>query len=104
MLSKLTQTQKLILALVIFALTGYVIYSSFFSTPSAPSVSPDETGAAVQAEGQDVIDLAAKLDSISIDPGIFTSTLFKSLKDFDVPISPELQGRPNPFEIIGIDK
>ena len=105
---KITEKQKIIVAILIFALSGYIIYSTFFSsnTTGNATVSGSSSGIAsssAQQEGQDILDLSDKLKAMSIDSQIFNSVVFKSLIDFDVPLSPELQGRPNPFAAIGND-
>jgi len=96
----MTQQQKLILAILLFAATGYVVYSNFFASGNSGS---SASTMATTTEGQDIIDLSNELNSISINPALFSSPLFESLKDSDIPVSPEIQGRPNPFEIIGVD-
>lgn len=130
---KITQTQKVIIAIIMFSASGYVIYSNFFASKNTPVVANPLTQdsststsfpiASVTDEsafsggvgvtvgtttsditaGSDIIDLATKLSNISIDSALFNSPLFKNLKDFDIPLSPEIQGRPNPFASIGYD-
>ena len=53
--------------------------------------------------GQEILNLTNKLKNISIDQAIFSSKLFLTLKDFGTVLTPELQGRPNPFAPIGTD-
>lgn len=102
---KLTEKQKLMLAIVIFAISGYIIYSTFFKSESVSDVvgiiSTD--GSATSTENQDIIDLANKFNEISINIELFSAPLFKNLKDLEVPLSPEDSGRPNPFATIGND-
>ena len=104
---KFSQTQKLIFALVIFVIAGFIIYKSFFGT-SLPDIgavlnSDNTATTTIGAEGQDIIDMANKINTVSIDSGLFSSPLFLNLVDFDVPPTPEPQGRPNPFANIGND-
>src|ERR1035437_4054823 len=100
---KLSQTQKLILALIIFAIAGFIIYSSFFSGSSTGGaiVSGGEATTTMSVEGQDVVNMVSEINTISINPGLFSSPLFLGLTDFSVSLSPEPQGRPNPFADIG---
>lgn len=101
----LTEKQKLMLAIVIFMITGYVLYSTFFKSP-ATEVSPVTVDGVIVApvpENQDIIDLATKFDQMSVNIELFSSTLFKNLRDLEVPLSPETSGRPNPFASIGSD-
>ncbi len=53
--------------------------------------------------GQDILVLAEKLDTLSIDASVFSSILFTTLKDLSTPLTPESQGRPNPFAAIGLE-
>jgi len=104
---KFSQTQKLIFALVLLAVAGFVIYK-FVLNGSSPSVA--STGgvavvntADISVEGQNIVDMASKISSISIDSNFFTSPLFMGLVNFDVSPAQEAQGRPNPFADIGSD-
>jgi hypothetical protein len=102
---KLSQTQKLILALVLFGISGFVIYSSFFA-PAAVTDNMSDSGTAsstASAENQSVINMVSEINAVSIDPQVFSSPLFTNLNDFDVPPTPEPQGRPNPFADIGVN-
>ena len=107
---KITQTQKVIFIIAMFSVTGFILYKSFFSSNNS-SVNVNNVVAADgqlstttdSSESQDIIDLANRIDSISIDSALFNSSLFKNLKDFDLPLLPESQGRPNPFATIGND-
>ncbi len=56
-----------------------------------------------QATNKDTLTLIEKLKTISIDQNVFSGPMFSSLKDFSQTISPELQGRTNPFALIGSD-
>lgn len=110
---KISQNQKIMFAVAMFALTGFIIYKSFFvssgsvvKTPASPMTTGSVStlpGGGDNAEGQDILDLANKLSAMSIDSQLFSSPLFKNLKDFDTPLLPEPQGRPNPFAQIGVD-
>jgi hypothetical protein len=55
------------------------------------------------AVGQDIILLVDKFEAVSIDTSLFSSSLFNSLKDFSVTVSPESQGRKNPFILVGVE-
>lgn len=103
---KLTEKQKLIIAVIAFLISGYIIYSSFFKSgaqvPQNASV-VGEGGVVTVDQNQDIIDLANKFNEISINIDLFSSPFFKTLKDLEVPLSPEDAGRPNPFLNIGTD-
>ena len=102
----LTQKQKLMLAIGIFALSGFVLYNTFAGGGSSPVVAEptvDANGVVIAVENQDIVDLANKFDQISIDINLFSSNLFQNLRDLEVPLLPESSGRPNPFAPIGSD-
>ena len=101
---KFSQTQKLIFALVIFAIAGFIIYNSFFGASTGTTSGGNGSATTtISVEGQYIIDMTSKINTISINPGLFSSPLFLGLSDFDVSPSPEAQGRPNPFANIGND-
>ena len=102
----LTQKQKLMLAIGIFALSGFVLYNTFAGGGSSPVVAEptvDANGVVIAVENQDIVDLANKFDQISIDINLFSSNLFQNLRDLEVPLLPESSGRSNPFAPIGSD-
>jgi hypothetical protein len=98
---KFSQTQKLIFALIIFVAAGFIIYNSFFNSGSG-ALSSTATST-ISTDGQNVVDLAYKINTISIDASLFSSPLFLNLTDFSSPLLSEPQGRPNPFAVIGTD-
>ena len=101
---KFSQTQKLIFAIIILAVSGFIIYRTFFgSSQTGAGFSSDTATTTISADSQDIIDMANRINTISIDPGLFSSPLFLNLIDFDVPTTPEVRGRPNPFASIGND-
>ena len=92
-------TQKILISLVVLLLLGFFGYNLFMR--SVPISSFSESGGEMGSD--DVISLVEKLKSISIDQSIFSSPLFKNLKDFEVTPTPESQGRVNPFAPIGTE-
>src|SRR5574343_385508 len=101
----LTQQQKLIVAIGIFALSGFILYSTFFksSSPVVTSTIAEDGTIVVPSENQDIIDLANKFETISVNVELFSSTLFLNLRDLETPLYPEISGRPNPFSGLGND-
>lgn len=97
------QLQKiLVISIVIFCI-AYFGYSLFTEIPD-PSIQTDFSN--TEIANQDVLILVDQLKNVSLDKEkeIFTSNLFTSLKDFTVPVLPEVQGRPNPFAPIGTER
>ena len=92
-------TQKTLVSLIVILLLGFLGYSMFMRSAPVTSSSNSNT----QVESDDIISLVEKLKSISIDQSIFSSILFKNLKDFEVTPTPESQGRVNPFAPIGAE-
>jgi len=93
--------QKIILSVVILAIFGYVVFNTL--TSIEVPVSSDGTPIVTDLVGQDILILADKLETINIDRAIFSSPLFKSLKDNSVVVVEEQKGRVNPFSQIGVD-
>lgn len=93
-------TQKWILTALILSALGYVVYSTVFSQPEIV-YGEDGVPLITEVVGRDIIMIADKLDSININKNVFSSPLFTELKDISTPLTPETQGRPNPFVKIG---
>jgi hypothetical protein len=91
-------SQKIIVVLGVLALLAVFGYYTFNN--SSTDATPEEI---IQQNtvGQDIIVLAEKLNSININDSVFTSAVFLSLIDRDIPIIEESQGRINPFDQIG---
>ncbi|TSC70386.1 MAG: hypothetical protein CEO12_410 [Parcubacteria group bacterium Gr01-1014_46] len=96
------KVQKIILSVLILLGLGFVVYSTLFGDVPVPENLGEDTTVAV-AVGQDILTLADKLQSTQIDTTIFSSPLFQSLIDISTPLTPEAQGRENPFAQIGVD-
>jgi len=90
-----TTSQKFTVVLVVLLILGAIGYF-VYSGAEAEIVEPAElSGQPVY--GQDILVLANKINSISIDKSIFTSPLFTSLIDLNIPVVVEPKGRINPF-------
>jgi hypothetical protein len=102
---KLSQTQKLMLAILIFAITGYVIYTSFFGGNNSFFASPDMVSEDATANEtiQAITNLSNDVGNMSIDTQFFASPVFTSLVDFNFQKQLDQQGRMNPFADIGND-
>ncbi len=92
--------QKLILTVLILSALGYVVYSTLFSE-SEIVYGEDGVPLVTEVVGRDIIMLADKLDTININKNVFSSPLFSELIDISSELTPEEQGRPNPFLKIG---
>jgi len=88
------KTQKSLSAILILIIVAFIAYEYLYAAPPAPSA--DST-----AVGADVLSLAGKIGTISLDQSLFSNPLFAGLKDDSAPLSPEAQGRDNPFAPIG---
>lgn len=93
--------QKLVLSLVILSFIGFVVYSTLFTEEELPLV--DGQLQVKEVVGQDILTLSEQLRNVNIDKSVFSSTLFLSLVDISAYVSPEAQGRTNPFLIIGVE-
>lgn len=77
------------------------VYVAF--TTLTGDVPLEEGVSVVSPEGEEILILADKLETVEINTELFTSPLFTSLVDISVPITEEPKGRPNPFAPIGND-
>jgi hypothetical protein len=94
------KTQKIFIALVVLLLLGFLGYKLFVQAPVV-----DQTVAASETDtvGQDILVLVGKLNALSIDQNILSSSMFINLIDFTQTIFPEPRGRMNPFAPVGSD-
>ena len=92
------QNRNIITGIVILAVLvgGYFLYNNFTNAPP-PLIISDSS----QQAGQDILNLLASFQTISIDPAVFGSPLFQNLKDYTIILPQESQGRLNPFAPIG---
>ncbi len=95
---------KIIIAFILLGTIGFGGYYFYFSDGSMPiSIDiftlPDESSPV----GGDLLVLADKIRMTKIDPEIFSTPLFRNLRDFSAVLNTEAQSRPNPFSPIGID-
>ena len=93
------------MALVILAIAGFIIYKSFFdgSSGDVTAFGGGEATTTMSVEGNDIVNMVSEINTININPGLFSSPLFSGLVDFSVSLLPEPQGRSNPFADIGND-
>ncbi|KND48093.1 MAG: hypothetical protein AB201_00645 [Parcubacteria bacterium C7867-006] len=94
------QLQKLMIIGLTLVFLVYMILGLYNSVPD-PDVLAEVSSS--ESASQDILTLVANLNQISIDQSLFSSPLFVSLQDTSAVISPEVQGRPNPFSPIGVD-
>lgn len=81
------------------AIVGYKL----FTTPAVTIGNVDIAVSNTEIVGQDILTLVDKLRMIAIDQLLFSSDLFNNLRDYSSQITPESQGRTNPFALIGSD-
>ncbi len=96
--------EKILIGVLILLIVGYFGYQMFSggSAPAAVSVSTTDSSATSSGVvGQDILTLVLKLQNISIDSSLFSSPLWTALKDSAAPLSPESQGRTDPFAALG---
>jgi hypothetical protein len=86
---------KLYIGLIAVLLVGAWAYFTYFSGGgSSPAVlSTDDTSPL----SQDVLTTLSSLNTIKLDPSIFSNPVFVALTDYSVAIPPESSGRNNPF-------
>ena len=96
-----SNTKKIITTVVLVAVVAFAAYFFFFRSVEVEMVL-DEFGNPVQAQvvGQDLIDLLHELESVKLDDAIFSSPALQNLVDLSVTLTPQPQGRDNPFSSI----
>ncbi len=87
--------QKILIYLSVALLIVYLGYRLVNTEPTPDGLTMTSQGDAV---GQEITGLINKLENISIDKSVFTSTVFQSLVDYSVVLSTEEQGKTNPFQ------
>lgn len=97
-----SSVQKMIIAGIALALIGFFGYQVFVVKIEAP-ITDDLYISNTEVVGGDILNLVEKTKDLTIDKSIFSSNLFISLVDFNITLSPENKGRPNPFAPIGSD-
>lgn len=102
--SKIT---KILLPILLIAALGFAAYYFYFggslSLPTSFSFSGFTLPSEESPVGSDILLLTSKIERIQINPDVFSTPLFRNLKDFSAGINPESQSRPNPFSPIGVD-
>lgn len=93
---------KNILIGVVILIASFFAYRFFFAKEeeSGPSVLVADK-ASISQEERSILELLADMQSINLDTSILKNKNFLNLQDFTVSITPESQGRDNPFAPIG---
>ena len=91
--------KNILLFVGIFAVLVFVYLQFFKNTSQEEPLAVEVVG---QGQiGEDLVALLFRLQSLKLDQSIFTSPVFRSLKDFSQEIPSEPVGRPNPFAPVG---
>lgn len=93
--------KNILIGLVILAL-AFFAYRFFFVKEEdiGPSVLVADK-ASISEEERSILELLSDMQSISLDTSILKNKNFLNLQDFSVSITPEPQGRDNPFSPVG---
>lgn len=96
---------KKIIYIAVLIFIGLVVYNYFFK----PEINVDPVTSDVAsptgklAVDKEILTLLGDLHSLVLDNSIFSSSAFKSLEDFSLPVEDEPKGRSNPFAPIGVN-
>ena len=94
-----------------FVFLGFAVFygqSTRAQVATAPVTAVSDTTTAplgtdaVSQIGTQVIALLGEMGGIKLDGSLFSDPSFQSLQDYSIDIPPELKGRPNPFDPIGM--
>ncbi len=77
---------------------AWLVYYLFTSAGSAPALTAE---GGTSPLSQELLLSLGKLNTITLDPAIFSDPVFISLTHFGVTIPPETAGRRNPFAPVG---
>ena len=91
----------IIIAIIIFAV-AFMYLSRNNSTSDTSSLSVNNTEAPT-GDSQYIYNLLQQMSVVKLDDSIFSSSVFQSLKDNTVVLTPQDTGRNNPFSPIGSD-
>ena len=97
-------TKKILIGVLVIVVLGAIGFYFFTQSGGDASVVTDIlTPSDGQVVGEDLLVLADKLGALSIESSVFATPLFTNLKDNTAVITNEDKGRPNPFNIIGVE-
>jgi len=101
----MSQNVKQTIIAVVIVIIAFFGFKAFFSdSQTADSTLVAESAATSQfVDGQSILVLLNKLNSVVLDDTIYSDKVFTSLEDFEKPIADQVAGRPNPFLPIGVD-
>ena len=99
-----SDTKKILIAVPILLLALYFAYTTFFATPAEAPDSMAVDGGSSEILGQDILIMVERLPGISIDKSVFSGVALTHLQDFSSTITPEAQGKSNPFVPVIVPK
>ncbi len=98
----ISKNKKVIIGLLILIGLIYFGYATVFTGSATPSdIMGSGTELTPDGPAQDILNAVEKFKNISIDETVFKSNVFLTLQDFSSIVTPEQQGRSNPFAPIG---
>jgi hypothetical protein len=95
-MKSLENNKNVVYAIVLFAV-AIIAYNYLLKSSQEASL----TGISAQNIGNDVVELNRSLQAVTLDQTLFSSAEFKSLTDWSPNLSPQPQGRTNPFAPLG---
>lgn len=101
----MTNKIKQVIIVVVVIIIAFVGFRMFFGSSSSSTTALEATNSTENnfIDGQAILVLLSKLNSITLDETIFTDTIFASLVSFERPIAQQIVERPNPFAPVGVD-
>jgi hypothetical protein len=92
-----THTGKVIM-LTLLAFVGFVAYDYFMPVRVS---AVDEATNTVSPSGDALLATVDQIDSLHLDPSVFSNRVFLNLKDKTTTLSPQQVGKSNPFAPLG---
>lgn len=101
----MTQNIKQIIIAAIVIIVAFVGFKMFFGSdgPADEALAVDNASSAQFIDGQAILVLLGKLNQVTLDESIFTSSVFSSLESFEKPVEDQAISRNNPFAPIGVE-
>jgi hypothetical protein len=102
----MTPKLKKIIIGIVGAIILFIVYAVFIkpdpsATPLVDNGSDSNVSADAQLLGTQISQALLRIEQIKLDRSIFSSDIYRSLKDRSRPIIDEPMGRPNPFAPLG---
>jgi hypothetical protein len=101
----MTKKTTQIIVVIVIIVVAFLGFKTFFGTNNSDTAALVAEGGATPAfvDGQTILVLLNKLNRVTLDGSIFSDKAFTSLRSSERELDPQVSGRQNPFQAIGVD-